>query len=340
MRATVLQDRALAKQAGRFVWLSIDTEDTRNATFLETHPWKAVPTFEVLDPGTGNVAYSWIGAVDGKELVRRFGEAEQTFRAAGKAPAAAPTSADTAIYDLAFAGKDEECATQALDLLPKLSPGGVKANVAATGLDCALSAPETDAWRVGAIATFESTVRDAIRYPGLLDDDRSGLHASLVDARERQGDAAGARRAARDWLDWLDTQAREAPSVEARAALDGYRVSAALAADAPRRALAPLEESERQLPDDYNPPARLAIVYRELGRYDDALAATDRALAKVYGPRKLVVLETRASIYEKKGDHAAAKKTLEDALTYSGTLPEPQRPKGLVARIEKQLNGS
>lgn len=339
MRATVLRNKALAKQAGRFVWLSIDTENTKNAAFLEKYPWKAVPTFEVLDPGTGNVAYSWLGAVDNKELVRRFGEGERAFRAAGPSTGA-PKTADTELYDLSLAGKNEECAKRALALLPELAPGGIRANVAATGLDCALSAPETDPWRAGAIGTLESAVREAIRTPGLLDDDRAGLYASLVDARERQGDDAGARAAARRWLDWLDTQAHEAPSIEARAALDGWRVSAALAADAPQRALAPLEKSERQLPDDYNPPARLAILYRELKRYDDALAATDRALAKVYGPRKLVVLETRASIYEKKGDHAAATKTLEEALAYSGTLPEPQRPKRLIARIQKQLKGS
>jgi hypothetical protein len=64
MRATVLTDAALAKQAGRFVWLSIDTENGKNADFLDRYPWDAVPTFEVLDAKTERVAYSWIGAVD------------------------------------------------------------------------------------------------------------------------------------------------------------------------------------------------------------------------------------------------------------------------------------
>ena len=64
MRATVLEDKSLERHAGRFVWLSIDTEDSKNATYLEQHPFEAVPTFQVLDASTARVAYRWIGAVD------------------------------------------------------------------------------------------------------------------------------------------------------------------------------------------------------------------------------------------------------------------------------------
>ena len=49
------------------------------------------------------------------------------------------------------------------------------------------------------------------------------------------------------------------------------------------------------------------------------------------------MLDARATIYEKKGDKAGVKKTLEDAIAYAGTLPEPQRPKRTVARLEKKL---
>jgi tetratricopeptide (TPR) repeat protein len=170
-----------------------------------------------------------------------------------------------------------------------------------------------------------------------LDDDRSGLYGILVDARDRQHDEAGGRIVAVRWLDWLDEQARNAPSAEARAALDGYRVSAALRAESPERALAPIQTSERDLPDDYNPPARLATILRELGRYDEAIAASDRALLKVYGPRKLTVLDARATILEKKGDLAGARAALEQALAYAATLPPVQQPKRMIAKIEKRL---
>jgi hypothetical protein len=338
MRATVLTDAALAKHAGRFVWLSIDTEDPKNAAYLEKFPWQAVPTFQVLDPKGETIAFQWIGGVDAKELVRRFDEGERAFHEAS-AKVVSPTGADAEVNDLAMADKSEECAKRALELLPGLSAGAVKASVAATGLDCALSAPAEATWRPAAVKALEAATHEAVGYPDLLDDDRSGLYGELVDARDRQDDKEGGKVAAVAWLDWLDKQAHDAPSVEARAALDGYRVSAAIRAGAPGRVLATIQASERELPKDYNPPARLALVYREMGRYDDALAASDRALAMVYGPRKLTLLDARATIYEKKGDAAAAKATLQEAVTYASTLPVPQQPKGMIKRIQKRLAG-
>jgi tetratricopeptide (TPR) repeat protein len=187
------------------------------------------------------------------------------------------------------------------------------------------------------LTQLEAVAREAVRYEGLLDDDRSGLYGTLVDARDRQHDEAGGKAEAAAWLDWLDVQAKTAPSPEARAALDGYRVGAAQRAGAPERVLAAVQSSERELPNDYNPPARLAIILREMGRYDDALAASDRALRMVYGPRKLTLLDARATILDKKGDANGAKAVLREALDYAGTLPASQRPKRMIASIEKRL---
>jgi tetratricopeptide (TPR) repeat protein len=337
MRATVLTDATLKTQAGRFVWLSIDTEELKNAAFLDRYPFEAVPTFEVIDAKTEKVAYTWIGAVDIVELVRRFDEAETAFRRTDATAAALPSSPDAGVLALAMAGKHDECAQSALALLPTLPPGAARASVAASGIDCALSAKEDAPWRPAAVATLEAAVREALSYKGLLDDDMSGLYGSLVDARDRQKDEAGGKAAALAWLDWLDAQAKSAPSPEARAALDGYRVSAAQRAGAPERVLAAIQQSERELPSDYNPPARLGTVYRLMGRYDDALAASDRALAKVYGPRTITVLDSRATIFEKKGDPEGAKEALRKALAFAGTLPPSERTTRTIARIEKRL---
>jgi hypothetical protein len=78
-------------------------------------------------------------------------------------------------------------------------------------------------------------------------------------------------------------------------------------------------------------------VFRELGKFDDALAATDRAMKKVYGPRKIRVMETRASIFAKKGDVAAQKQVLGEAVAYAKALPAGQRNEKTVARLEGQL---
>ena len=53
----------------------------------------------------------------------------------------------------------------------------------------------------------------------------------------------------------------------------------------------------RAAPSCLNPPARLAMAYRALKDFDKALAASDEALAKAYGPRRLTILRTRAEIF-------------------------------------------
>jgi tetratricopeptide (TPR) repeat protein len=98
-----------------------------------------------------------------------------------------------------------------------------------------------------------------------------------------------------------------------------------------------LRASERDLPDDYNPPARLALAYKALKNYDEALAASDRALAKAYGPRKLGILQTRADIYKDKGDSAAARKTIEEAVKVAESLPDGQRSERAIASLKKKL---
>jgi predicted negative regulator of RcsB-dependent stress response len=73
-----------------------------------------------------------------------------------------------------------------------------------------------------------------------------------------------------------------------------------------------------------------------MGKNDEALAASQRALDNAYGARKLRIYDTRADIYAKMGDKAAAKRTLEDAVRFAQTLPESQRPARFVAALEKK----
>ncbi|TMQ64301.1 MAG: tetratricopeptide repeat protein [Candidatus Eisenbacteria bacterium] len=99
-----------------------------------------------------------------------------------------------------------------------------------------------------------------------------------------------------------------------------------------------LEASERDFPEDYNPPARLATAYKAMKRWDDALAASDRALARAYGPRKLRLLQTRSEIQIGRGDAAAARRTLEEAVAMAEALPEGQRSESTIASLKKQLS--
>jgi hypothetical protein len=69
-----------------------------------------------------------------------------------------------------------------------------------------------------------------------------------------------------------------------------------------------------------------------------ALAASDRALSKAYGPRRLGILQTRADIYKGLGQTDDARRTLQDALTEAEALPEGQRSETTIANLKKKID--
>ena len=98
-----------------------------------------------------------------------------------------------------------------------------------------------------------------------------------------------------------------------------------------------LQQSERDFPQDYNPPARLGTAYLKMKQYDDALAAVKRALDRAYGPRKLRLYALQADIDEAKGDRAGARRSLADALDFAkGAQLTGGYPK-LREALEKRL---
>ena len=375
MRATVWPDPALAKHAGRFVWLSINTEEAGNAPFVERSNILGYPTFLVIDSATEAIAMRWFGSLtvpqverlldDGERAVAaierpeaadavvradRLGADGQWAEAAAlytESLAAAPPSGpdrarlvESFVAALSNTDDSERCASLAVAEASAIERGPTFASVVVTGFGCATGAPDEATWKVQAVATLLPLVEEALAIENVLADDRSSFYGEIVSYRKDVGDAAGAKAMAERWLTFLETEAAKAAGIEARAAFDSHRVAAALELDDPGRAIPALEASERDLPDDYNPPARLAILYRAAGRLPDALAASDRALAKAYGPRKLRIYLTRSDLLADMGDAAAAKRALEEAIAFADTLPEAQRPKRLVEQLEAKLASS
>jgi len=98
-----------------------------------------------------------------------------------------------------------------------------------------------------------------------------------------------------------------------------------------------LEESARDFPSDYNPPARMGRALLALGRPDDAIASLDRAIGLAYGPRKLTLWSLEADAYIARGDRSGARRTLETALAFAnGIVLTGGYPK-LRAEIAKRL---
>jgi tetratricopeptide (TPR) repeat protein len=376
MRAFVFTDPNLAKYASRYVWLSIDTEKSQNAAFSQKYPIRAWPSMYVIDPGQETIAVRWVGGatvgqleklfVDGERAVRgdtrgaaqtlaaadklygqgRYADAVPAYREALKVLAVGSPeysrAVDALLFSLSVSKEYAECAATARAALPRLRTGPSAAAVAGSGLDCALQMPADAPGRAEAVGAFEADVRAIVvnrRIP-LAADDRSALYSSIVDAREDAKDEAGARKVALAWVAYLDAEAAAVRTPEQRTALDPNRLGAFDAAGQLEKAIPMLEQSEKDFPDDYNPPARLALVYKKLRRYDVALAASDRALARVYGPRRIRVLTLRVEIYEGLGDTAAARQALEEAHRFADALPAGQRSESEVAALQKRLDSA
>ncbi len=370
MQAYVFTDKSLGRQAGRFVWLSINTENARNADFLGKYRIPALPTMFVLDRTGQKVLLQYVGSATAPQLgkmlddvrARSPSEADTTLAGADKLAAEgkqadaaklyaaalekAPKgwslrerTAEALVLGLALSGQDEECATRARSLFPSMKGTASGANVAATGLGCAAGLDAKNPKRAELLAALEPPTREALASPklSLSADDRSGLYLTLSAARQAAGDKDGARTLIEEMVEDLERAAREAKTPQQRAVYDSFRLSAYMDLGTPEKAIPMLEQSQRDFPDDYNPPARLALAYRAMKKYDQALAASDRALSRVYGPRKITVLRARADIYTGMSDKEAARKTIAEAIEFAKSLPPAQRSARTIAALEKRL---
>ena len=373
MRAYVFTDKSLERYAGRFVWLSIDTEDAKNTAFLKAHPISVWPTLLILDPQDKVVfLYAGGGTVpqirklldDGERAARgSHGKADLALERAnalagqGKQAEAAKVleealaaasmhwprfgrASESLIMALLQSHDSQRCAERALALYPRVRGTSSAVNVASVGLSCATDLDAKSWNRSELIANLERATRETLAAAdkiAMSADDRSGLYESLVDARDEAKDATAAHTLREQWAAFLEGEAAKAKTPDQRAAFDPHRFTAYLGLKQPEKAIAMLEQSERDLPGDYNPPARLASAYRAAGRYDDALAASDRALKLAYGPRKVGIYRNRATVYLARGDKDSARKTIEEAIRYTEALPTEQRSDGMIASLKKQL---
>lgn len=366
MRAYVLTDASLAPLADDFVWLTIDTEKESNAPFVERFTNRVWPTLWVIDAAQETPALRWEGTATAPELLSllatvregakdgaaetttaflranqaaargEIAEAEKGYRAVLRAKGFAdrPRAVEALVGLLATKKDLGGCAELAVAEATTMPPGTSRATVLATGLSCARDAKRgADVRRLADAAERAATDPD----PRTIADDRSALFEELVETKKAQGDEAGARATAGTWASFLEREAARAPTRQARAVFDPHRLSAYLAAGQPERAIPMLSESERDFPDDYNPPARLARAYLATKQLDDAKAAIERAAARVYGPRSLRVFVLAADIAKARGDREGERAALEQAIARTSQVALNDNQKKLRAALEKRL---
>jgi tetratricopeptide (TPR) repeat protein len=243
------------------------------------------------------------------------------------------------MYALLQTGQHAEGLALAREAMPRLGRSPSALSVSASALNCAYSLADSIPGRAAAIAEFELSTRSLVTDTSFAAaaDDRSGAWIELLGARQALADSVGASAVAGEWSAFLDGAAAATTTPDQRMVFDSHRLSAYLELNQPERAIPMLQLSERDRPDDYNPPARMATAYLAMKRYGDALAASDRAMVKAYGPRKLLLYSTRSDIFAGKGDLAGARRTIEGAIAYLETLPEEQRTEGRMANLRRKL---
>lgn len=376
MRAFVLADPALASQAGRFVWLELNTDLTANAAVLEKHEADALPTYLVVDPRDESVVLRWTGSFTVTQGEAFLQEARDKM--AGAAPTdATPADAALARADHLYGTRDYKGAADAYrEAVAQAPPRGPRYNraveallfsyqqtnaygaavglarealprvgstpsaivVSLGGLDSALALPKDDKDRAATIGEMEDAVRKALADPAVhaAADDRSGAYLSLMQARRDAGDTFGARKVAAELAAFLEGEAAKSKTPDERAVFDSHRTTAYLELGQPEKAVAMLQQSAKDLPGDYNPQNRLARAYAAMKQWDAALAASQKAASLATGRAKLRVLSARAALMQDKGDAPAASAAYDEAITYAESLPEAERPAKQIESLKKQ----
>jgi tetratricopeptide (TPR) repeat protein len=372
MQQYVFTDSKLAPVVGKYVWLELDMEKPENAGFRVKFPVQAFPTYFVVDGRNEKPLIRWVGGCSVERLLTLLEEA--TLAYAGETPArlaqadalygegkndeaiaayqdvldtadpAAPYYARTVesmLFALSMTGAPERGLALAEQALPLLRNEACAGNIASYGLDFAISLPEDHPDRPRKMAEMERVALEIANDTSLdlVPDDRSGVYIALLGAREAVGDDKGYGMIAAQWAAFLDGAAAAAKTPAARAVFDSHRLSAYLELGEPQKAVPFLEQSEHDFPDDYNPPARLAIAYKAMKEWDQGIAAADRALAKqgTAGPRRLLILQNLAELYEGRGDKEAARRTLSEAVAHGEALPEGARSDSRVKALKAQL---
>jgi tetratricopeptide (TPR) repeat protein len=280
----------------------------------------------------------------------RTDEALAAYRAAlAAAPAGwpgRPEAVDALVTKLGDAKRSRECADTAADVAPSMPGGTARADVVRVGIQCATDGDaqargdsdggRTDNRNLEALTSLGERMAGDPVDP-ILADDRSDLFDFVIGGWTSLGRPDDAHRVAQNWAAFLEREAGRAPSPAARAVFDAHRVAAYLALGEPERALPMLEETARDFPNDYNPPARMGRALLALGRPDDAIASLDRAIGLAYGPRKLTLWSLEADAYIARGDRAGARRTLEKALAFADAIALTGGYPRLRAEIAKRL---
>lgn len=374
MRQTVLEQPELARYSDRFEFVAIDTDRPEAAGFVERYPMRVWPTFFVIEPASGAVLASYGGSLSQGELFalldralaararpddlglkaladahrayqeRRLVDAARMYEDAatklGDDSRAEPLVA--AIRALWQAEKREDCVAMGERHLGSIRGSSAPVDFAYYLKECASSLPEGDPRRAATLGLVRARLSAIAAAPpvGMSVDDRADLLGGLAELARDARDDASARVLEEQRLALLEDAAERAATVVDAQVYDYARMNAYLALGRGDEAVALFRRRIKELPDNYEPHARLGSTLVELKRFKEAAPALERAVALSYGPRRLRYLALLAKAQLAAGDSSQGVATLEQEVRGWKELPGAQRDEKKLADAEQRLGAA
>jgi tetratricopeptide (TPR) repeat protein len=365
----LLQHADLARYAGQFVWLELSYDEPGNRAFMAKYGASATPTFFVIDPADEHVSAMQTGAMSLQELTQFLERGAAGVKARKQPPGdAALTRGDALLAehpadaakayeealrlapgnwshrDLAEASlvqaledskQWQPCAETAVTKAAPMQRNEIFVRTVVSGMWC-LASVDPSPWADAGLTKLKPMAEEALTLPTTVRDHRDSIYRTLMYISVNRKDEVSAGRYGARWLAELD--GIKPRSDEERTALDIARVENIQVYGDPNRVLPALMHSERVMPDSYIASLRLAQVEQMAKRYDEAVAACDRGLARSPGALgKAWLLLIKAQAFDAQGKIAEKRKTLEAALHAAQQIPATASRENNIARIKQML---
>ncbi|HZR06998.1 MAG TPA: thioredoxin family protein [Myxococcales bacterium] len=375
MQRFVLSDPGMGPVADAVVWTSVETERERNKAVVEKYPVDAWPTFLIVDPESGAVLGRFLGSGTVQDLrafvqdgvrgyhekgraadpawaaqregdaARNRGDLQATAAAYGRAVKLSkpddPQRPERLNLYLSALNRSKEyrtCVRTGLLEARNTPASALGADFQSHAYSCAEKLPKGDAEAARMHELAIARLREILARDDapLAPDDRSDALASLSEMLDAKGAHPEALAAMRQRAEVLEKAAAAAPDATLASTFDAHRTETYLYLGEPAKAERLLAQREKEMPEDYNPPARLARVLFEEKKLEAAEAAVDRALAKMdRGQRRVGILALKANILQAEGKSTTA--VLREQLDVLRSLPRTQRRPEQERAIERTL---
>lgn len=378
MQRFVLSDPGMKPVADAVVWSSVETERERNRAVVEKYPVDAWPTFLIVDPETEAILGRFLGSGTVQDLrafvqdgVRAFhekgrpadpawaaqregdaarnrGDLKETAAAYGRAVRLSgpgdpqrPERLNLYLSALLRSKDYRTCAQTGLKEARNTPASALGADFQSYAFGCAENLPKGDPERTRMHELAIARLREILAREdaALAADDRSDALANLAEMLDVKGAHPEAVLAMRQRAEVLEKAAAAAPDATMASTFDAHRAETYLYLKEPGKAERLLAQREKEMPEDYNPPARLARVLLVEKKLPEAESAVDRALSKMdRGQRRVGILGLKADILKAQGKGTAA--VLREQLEVLRSLPRTQRRPEKEAAIERALGSA